>query len=367
MILFGSVAISADGDCVAIGTVLSGGEDVRFWKNAKSRNPSIPGDTNPTWTSVDLGGSIYKRCLDISDDGNYVVACGGLFVFYWADAKSDTKSGSGISWTWRSPNLGTALAVDLSSDGDYVATGGDAYVAYWMNARILTGDPQAFDWKSTKPTDRIVDVAISDDGNYVAAAGLGFPSPVYYWANAKNPLSSDPSTTWESAAGVNFSSIDMSSDGDSVIAGAIGTTPGVYFWDGARGESGTPSPSWTFPTTYEVEDVAINSAGDYMAAANDFAASYVYFLDNKGNSLWNPPYQLDMPVSSISISSDGGTLAVGTGGIDSDYLFNTGYPMKPVGGVAVPTDKLALLSPWIGIALAAVAVGVFVTRRRRKA
>jgi len=116
-----------------------------------------------------------------------------------------------------------------------------------------------------------------------------------------------------------------------------------------------------FSSLVDVEDVAINSAGDYMAAANDFAASYVYFFDNKGNSLWNPPYRFDMPVSSISISSDGGTLAVGTGGVYSDYLFNTGYPMKPV-----PTDKLALLSPWIGIAFAAVAVTVLAAKRRRK-
>jgi len=356
---FWSVAISADGDCVAAGN----GSCVFFWKYARSRTL---GNTDPTWTSVDLGGSIEDRCLAMSDDGNYVVACGtGRFVFYWANAKSSDPSP--VSPTWKSPDLGTADAVDLSSDGDYVATGGDAYVAYWKNARTLTGNPQAPDWKSTKPTDHIGDVAISDDGNYVAAAGQGFPSPVYYWANAKN-LSDDPTTTWESAAGVDFSSIDMSSDGDSVIAGAIGTSPGVYFWDGARGKSGTPNPSWTFPTTYEVEDVAIDDAGDYMAAADPFVTtSYMYFFDNKGNSLWNPPYQLDGPVSSISISSDGGTLAVGTGGIDSDYLFNTGYPMKPVGGVAVPTGKLALISPWIGIAFAAIAVMVFAAKRRRKA
>jgi len=367
-IIFGSVAISADGDCVAIGTTYQGG-DVRFWRNAKSRNPSIPSDTDPTWTSVNLGGPIYKRCLDISDDGNYVVACGtGQFVFYWADAKSEAKSGSGVSWSWRSPDLGTAHAVDLSSDGDYVATGGDWYVAYWKDARTPKGGPQAFDWKSTKPTDSILDVAISDDGNYVAAAGRGFPSPVYYWADAKF-LSDDPTTTWESAAGVDFSSIDMSSDGDEVIAGAIGPNPedqGVYFWSGARGRVDTQPWSWRYTTLGPVHDVAINDAGDYMAAANDEAVPSVYFFDSAGDPLW--VYQpLDDEASGLVMSWDGGTLAVGTGEVDSAYLFNTGYPMKPVGGVAVPTDRLALLSPWIGIAFAALAVGVFATRRRRKA
>ncbi|OGD53156.1 hypothetical protein A3K80_04465 [Candidatus Bathyarchaeota archaeon RBG_13_38_9] len=64
-----SVAISADGDCVVAG----GGDGyVVFWKDAKSRTST---SEPPTWRSEDLGGPIIRRCLDISDDGNYVVAC----------------------------------------------------------------------------------------------------------------------------------------------------------------------------------------------------------------------------------------------------------------------------------------------------
>lgn len=229
----------------------------------------------------------------------------------------------------------------------------------------LTGKPQATTWTSTKPGDLIVDVAISNDGNYVAAAGRGFPSPVYYWANAKS-LSGNPSTTWESAHGVDFSSIDMSRDGDSVVAGAVGPTLGAYFWSGARGLSGTPNPTWIFTTSDEVEDVAISGAGEFMAVANDVSISKLYFLDSTGNSLWSSPFQLDSSVSSISISSDGGTLAVGTGAFLTAYLFSTGFPQpRPVGGFVLPVNKTEVLAPYLALAGLITAICMVHIIRRR--
>jgi len=357
---FGSVAISADGDCVAAGN----GSLVFFWKNARSLSGIDP---SPTWTSVWLG-VIEKRCLDISDDGNYLVAGGtGDQVYYWANAKS--KSGSSVVVTWDyafTPNT-DVLAVDLSSDGDYVVAGTfDQRVAYWMDAGSRTDLNSDPNWVSTWPNDIINDVAVSDDGNYVAAAGGGGPSPVYYWGGAKD-LSSDPQTKWEGGAGIDFPSLDMSSNGDSVIAGAMGTERGVYFWSGARGRNTNAEPwTWMYPTPGNVWDVAINSAGDYMAAANDAATPYVYFFDEAGG----PPKwscgPLDYEAHVLSISDDGGTLAVGTGGITTSFLISTGYrTARPVGGFLLPADKLALLSPWMTLALAAVAVAVFVAKRRK--
>jgi len=367
-----SVAISYDGSCVAAGCADG---YVFFWNDAKSRTP---GDTDPTWTSDDLGGPIDRRCLDISNDGNYLVAGGtGDTIFYWKDAKAEGRDGK-TTWTY---GLSYYVdAVDLSSDGNYIAAGVEDNVAYWKDAKSLSGDggvghdPLANvpDWTSTWPSDIIRDIAISDDGNYVAAAGWFGVSPVYYWANAKI-LNGNPQTTWESAAGIPFSSIDMSSNGDKVIAGATGgPNPediGVYFWDGARTRSGTQGWSWHYTTASPVHDVAINAAGDYMAAANDVFEPRVYFFDSTGDRKWT--YDLEEPVEphDLSISSDGATLAIGTNGYDSRYLVSTGFrtpPARPVGGLLVPADKLALLSPWITLALAAVALTVFAAKRRRR-
>jgi hypothetical protein len=354
-----SVAISAYGDCVVIGSE----SRIYFWKNARS----LTGTPDPTWESVPLG-PIERRCLDISDDGDYVVACGtGQDVFYWAGAKG--KSGINVPTTWDRTIGNDVRTVDMSSDGDYVAAGVDTDVAYWKNARSLTGSP-TLDWKSAYPGDNIVDVAISDDGSYVAAAGELGPSPVYYWSNAKS-LSGNPSTTWESASGVDFSSIDMSSDGDSVIAGAIGPDPedrGVYFWSSARGKSGTPNPTWKFTTTGEVHDVTINVKGDYMAAVNDIIGPhYVYFFNSAGTVLWN--YEPDNPSFSTSISGDGRTLAVGTIAPATNYLFDTGYssPENPVGGYFVHVNKIGILTPYIAlVGLIGAISTIFATRRWRK-
>ena len=359
---FWSVAISADGDCVAAGN----GSRVFFWKNARSRTPV---NTVPTWTSVDLGGPISERCLAISNDGNYLVAGGtGPTVYYWANAKG--RMGSSEATTWQKGGFGDVAAVDMSSDGNYVVAGVGTKVAYWKDAttqRHVIDSTQ--DWLSLNLGDLIVDVAVSDDGNYVAAAAV--VDTVYYWAGARDRTSTNEPITWDGGLGVGFTSIDMSSDGGRVIAGAsVGGFPPtgmVYFWDGARGRSDEPSPpSWTYTTAGEVHDVAINDAGDYMAAANDAITPNVYFFDSSGDLKWT--YEIFEEAHLLSISSDGGTLAIGTGLITSRYLVSTGYrtPTRAVGGVLLPADKLALISPWIALALAAVAITVFATKRRRK-
>lgn len=372
-----SVAISANGDSVVAG----GDQHVYFWKNARSRTSST---ADPTWVSVDLG-YISRRCLDISDDGNYLVACGtGDSVFYWANAKS--KSGSDVPTTWKYEFIHYAEAIDLSSDGDYVAAGLEDNVAYWKHAKSKSGsgeerNPQPGDpapnWQAKNLGDMIVDLAVSDDGNYVAAAGRGFPSPVYYWAEAKS-LTGDPSTRWESAHGVDFSSIDMSSDGNSVVAGGMGPDPedyGVYFWGGATGLTGTPVPSWTYTPGVRIEEVAISDLGDYMAAFSvdwsSYSAWYVYFLDSRGDLKWvketENPFEYGSMTGIISMSGDGGTLAVRIGSGATTYVFDTGYStINPVGGFIIPVSKLEILTPYLALAGLIVAVSAVYVIKRRK-
>ena len=382
-----SVAISADGDCVVAGTTRLGPNgEVYFWKNART----LTGTPDPSWSSESLG-FVYRRCLDISDDGDHVVAAGftgsSADVFYWANAKGLQGDGKPSTWSCGFNNI---YSVDLSSDGDYVAAGvatsGSLLfgVAYWKNARTLTGDPQAPAWTSTKSDSPVVDVAVSDDGDYVAAAAD--LDTVYYWAGAKS-LSGDPDPTWKSGLGVHFTSLDMSSNGGSVIAGGVTiSTPNiavppeanpdlietseVYFWGGARGLTGTPDPSWTYTITGIVFDVAINTVGDYMAAVTAVLnpePSKVYFFDIRGNLLWS--YELDNPGWDVSISSTGDTLAVGTASISTGYLFDTGYStIKPVGGYVVSINKLSILAPYLALAgLVAVLSTVAVVRKRSRA
>jgi len=356
-----SVAISADGDSVAAGYSESNGVTgygVAYWKNARTL-------TNPdqtTWESKDLGGPIGKRALDMSDDGNYVVACGtAVSVFYWAGAKG--KSGLDVDTSWSYGMPANFEAVDISSDGDYVVVGVGTDVAYWKGARTSTGS-QAPAWVSTEPNDAVVDVAVSDDGSYVAAAGG--TDTVYYWAGAKT-LTGNPTTsltTWYGGIGVSFTSVDMSNDGNSVIAGA---SSGVYFWGGARTLTGKPqNPNWIYPTS-TVSEVAIDDAGDYMVAANSVEPPHVvYFLDSSGNAKWT--YQVDLHVNALSISSDGGTLAVGTGPLSrTAYLFDTGFPTRlAVGGFMEPVNKLSIIAPYVALFGVIATVAIFVAAPWKK-
>jgi WD40 repeat protein len=384
-----SIAISADGDCVAAGTDQLGvGGKVYFWKNAKTRTSA---SADPTWNSAVLGGPIYRRCLDISDDGNYVVACGtGVNVFYWANAKARSTSSEPTTWQIEIPYFNVE-AIDLSGDGDYVAAGtnvnlGHSNVMYWKNARILNGNPNP-DWTSTEPNAAVVDVAVSDDGNYVAAA-TGLTLSVHYWANAKS-LSNNPASTWYYGSGVYFSSIDMSSDGNAVIAGSSGGvhvnvvpqkgsasrvalaglgSGGVYFWSGAKGLTGKPqNPTWSYTTEAGIFDVAIDDVGSYMAAdGNTVAPGKVYFFNSGGTLLWS--YPIDIAVM-VSISGDGATLAVGTATVGTGYLLSTGYSSgpRPVGGVVAPANKLEILTPYIALAgLIATLSAVVVVKRRSR-
>jgi WD40 repeat protein len=378
-----SVGISADGDCVVAG----GEPHVYFWRNARS----LTGNPSPTWSSENLVGGIYRRCLDISNDGNYVVACGtGRWVFYWSNAKG--LSGNDKPVTWKSPEFPTVECVDLSSDGDYVAAGivdstlGFA-AAYWKNARTLTGNDRNPDWKSPAPDHNVVDIATSDDGNYVAAAAeMDFS--VHYWANAKS-LTGNPDHTWYYGSGISFNCIDMSSDGNAVIAGsgggvpinvfpqkgevakaALGATLGgaVYFWSGAKGLTGKPqNPTWTYTTEAGIHDVAIDDAGSYMAADQNIAVpGQVQFFNSGGNLLWSYPIEF---ADKVSISGDGATLAVGTATPRTGYLLSTGYTSAPraVGGVTIPANKLEILTPYLalaGLVIAAVSTVAVVKKRR---
>ena len=368
-----SVAISADGNSVVAG----GASHVFFWKNAISRSS----DTSRTWESEPYG-RINERCLDISADGDYVLAGSqgsGSYptVLYWAGASS--KSGVDVEYTWAYPSDGggaLSSAVDLSDNGDYAVVGFSGEekgpnVGYWKNARTRLGSGQTPDWLSTEAQD-VTDVAVSRDGNFVAASGWLDGGAVYYWAGATG-LTGDPPTSWNFPT-VEFLSVDMSCDGDSVVAGAESDL--VYFWSGARTLTGKPqTPSWTYPTAGDVKEVAINDAGTYMAAATavfDDSGRNVYFLDNAGGMKWSSPYQLDDAVTSMSICCDGGTLAVGTP-MSSAYLLDTGFSdpccgAAPVGGALTAVDRLAVLTPYLALlgVIAAVTVAVAISRKKPK-
>jgi hypothetical protein len=117
--------------------------------------------------------------------------------------------------------------------------------------------------------------------------------------------------------------------------------------------------------------VAINDAGTYMAAVDYEIPDTLDFFDSQGNLLWH-----DVHVSGrmLSISCDGGTLAVGHYPITTAYLFDTGFSTpccrveEAVGGVVMPASNFAIAAPWLAVigVVACISTIVMVAKKRGK-
>jgi hypothetical protein len=61
-------------------------------------------------------------------------------------------------------------------------------------------------------------------------------------------------------------------------------------------------------------------------------------------------------------------VAVGTGGTDTGYLFDTGYTssIPAVGGVLMPENKLGIIAPYIVLALVFAAISTIFVMKKRK-
>ena len=79
------------------------------------------------------------------------------------------------------------------------------------------------------------------------------------------------------------------------------------------------TPLWNYTTKGSVNQVAISSDGNYIAAGSNDNKTYL-FDKSTSTPIWN--YTIGGEVESIALSSDGNYIAAGTGGLDNKvYLF----------------------------------------------
>jgi len=356
---FWSVAISKDGNYVAVGSDSIYGYSRLFYFNESStRTDDQTG--KETWTSSYIPGRLdSQRLVDMSDDGNYVVA--GIWitsvnVTYFADCTTRRSGTEDATWYNYTGLLFGIRAVDISPDGRCVAAGGSVslrgWVAFFNNSDVSSG-PRLASWLALAPVDSpIQDVAVSDDGYAVAAASPG-PGALNYWADS-NKLPNDPLNTWNRT--IPFLCVDMSSDGDMVVAGSE-IINCVHFWDGARTLSGPDRPeNWTSPEEEDIYDVGISDDGKIIAAVSPFGVGLgeIYFYTSSGALIDH--FTRDPTLNVLSMSGDGSTVAVGGGGGGGGTLYVYGIkPLTPVGGELLIPDKLELMAPYLALAVLVVA------------
>ncbi|MCP8306489.1 MAG: WD40 repeat domain-containing protein [archaeon] len=355
---FLDVAISANGDYVAWGGV---NDIVGYFDDSTMREGS---QASPTWSSVDLGGDIERRTLDMSDNGEYILVGGtGPNVFYFGDPdeKCTEKSGSNLPADWTDYISGDILAVDMSSDGRYVAVGGSiptsGFVAFYEDANMAP-PPTDPDWY-VETDASIRDIAVSDDGYAVSAVDISIPpGTLYYWADATNLYDNGPNVpepTWTRIWP--FNCVDMSAYGDEVVAGtgSVGIC-GIHFWNGARGlEDGDVAETWTRHEGEEVHDIGISEDGEIISAIatrfdNPEDEYRAYFHTSNGNLIG--AYELDRFSDILSMSGDGSIVAIGGAPEveDSLYVFKIFFP-APVGGEILSMPALNLILVLVSIAV----------------
>ncbi|RJX15253.1 hypothetical protein CW703_07050 [Candidatus Bathyarchaeota archaeon] len=336
---FLSVAVSANGNYVVAGNDTG---YILYFNNAKNR---VGEQASPTWTSEDLGSAVERKTLDISDNGEYVVVGGtGTAVYYFSECTTKTGTNQGYQYRiWLSDAV-EVYAVDMSSDGKYIAAGGPdvdggGFVMFRKDARTGSDD-ESPTWYVGDLDGEIVDVAVSDDGYAVVAVTSAVPMPktLYYWADASSYADS-PSATW--TVKERFSSVDMSSDGDKVVAGVKIFLACLHFWSNARELTGTPEADWVRLEGLQVLDVAISDDGNLIVATtSEGGPTYkAYFFTSDGTLIKETVLDQYSPI--ISMSEDGGLVAVGGSELDSLYVYVV-EPV-PVGGEVVPTNISASL------------------------
>lgn len=200
---------------------------------------------------------------------------------------------------WRYTTSGWVRSVAISSDGNYIAAGGVDKKVYLFNKS--SSMPL---WNYTTGGN-IYSVSISSNCTYIAAGSRDYNVYLFH-KSSSTPL-------WSYNAGHYIFSVSISSDGNYIVAG--GGYSKVYLF-----HKSSSTPLWS-SADLDVRDVAISSDGNYIAVGGglDTVSGGVYlFHKSSSTPLWS--YATVDSVSSVSISSNGTYIAAGSRD-NNTYLF----------------------------------------------
>jgi WD40 repeat protein len=160
---------------------------------------------------------------------------------------------------------------------------------------------------SYESNDKMLNVAVSADGEYIAAGS--YDEYLYFFEKDSNTV------LWSSNIGYVFS-VDMSADGEYIVAGSENEK--VYLY-----EKDSSTPLWSYDTDDFVNAVAISADGEYIAVGGDNDKVYLFGKDSN-EPIWS--YDTGNDVDTVDISADGSYIVAGTtsysGGGTKVYFFN---------------------------------------------
>jgi len=266
-----SVAISADGEYIAVGSY----DDHVYLFGKDNSTPLWSYNTRSSWQS----STVYS--VAISADGEYIAAGTDNNTIYLFNKDSSTPL-----WTYTAGN--TLLSVSISADGEYITAGSVDKKIYLFNKGSST--PL---WSYTTGAN-VYSVDISADGKYITA-GSGDSKVYLFDRDSSTPL-------WTYDTGTTVLSVSISADGEYIAAGSINKNK-TYLFDK---DSSTPLWIYTAGPYAYVVSVAISADGEYIAAGTQDNKIYLFGKDSS-TPLWS--YTATHLVDSVAISADGEYIA----------------------------------------------------------
>lgn len=224
--------------------------------------------------------------VDVSGDGEYVVAAGPYAVLY------DQKGNK----VWENENTGDSqsndepLKVKISRDGSLVLTYTSVKFHTWSISGGQIGTNTSY--LVTSGNAYFSDVGIAPSGDEIAF----FTTGGLYVVNRSGAPISRNEDDWKCRVGI------LSDDGRKAVCAydnrlSYGHTSGVLLWDKKV-------------ATDTITSIAASSGSDPVIAVGSLDG-YIYALDSTGDILWTSKlfsYRVDQPVT-VSVTNDGSWLS----------------------------------------------------------
>jgi len=214
-----------------------------------------------------------------------------------------------IQLGWVNPMLVHDVAV--SDDGNYLAAVNNTGLYYF------SADSSTPLWSYQPPTVVFRSVAISAEGDYVIAGDNdGF---LHYFNQSRTRTSNQTLPTWTSVdlgGPIEKGTLDMSANGNYTVVGGTGTS--IWYFANCQERTGADNTqTWNSVVGWEFYTVHISASGRYVAGGGTRGASagFVVFYENAttlsgyNSPKWYAFSQLTTPIIDLALSDDGYAVA----------------------------------------------------------
>lgn len=215
-----------------------------------------------------------------------------------------------VQLLWTNPMQVHDVAV--SADGNYLAAVNDTGLHYF------DADSPNPIWSYQPEAGTLLSVAISSDGDYVVAGDTN--GYLHYFNQSTQRTGNQTTPTWTSIGmgpgPVEKGTLDMSANGNYTVVGGTGIS--IWYYAGCITRTGQDqTPTWTYTTgVSDYQTVHISPNGKYVAGGGTrYEGGFVIFfkdadtMEGTPSPTWMAQTQLTSTITELALSDDGYAVA----------------------------------------------------------